>query len=243
MVRPVIGVSGYAEQARWGQAWDMPTTLLPRAYVDSLVDVGAAPVVLPPVPEAAVSVAERLDGLVLAGGGDIGPERYGAAPDGNSTGVQRSRDGSELGLLAAALEAGIPVLGICRGMQVLNVARGGTLHQHLPEVLGSDEHRQRLARFDPHPVTVAPDTHTARALGRTELDVPSYHHQGIAELGEGVVATAWAADGTVEALEYAGTPGVLGVQWHPEMGTDPSLFGWLTSRARAPGRRKGETAR
>jgi putative glutamine amidotransferase len=147
--------------------------------------------------------------------------------------VQAARDGAESALLAAALERGIPVLGVCRGMQLLNVARGGTLVQHLPDRVGHDGHRRRAGVFDEHSVTVAEGTRTAAALGRTRLDAPSYHHQAVDVLGEGVVATAWADDGTVEALEYAGADGVLGVQWHPEMGSDPALFDWLVARAAA----------
>jgi putative glutamine amidotransferase len=210
----------------------MPAVLLPGAYTDAVAASGAVPVLLPPVEGVAGAVA-RLDGLLLAGGGDIAPGLYGAEAEEHTAGVQAARDGAESALLAAALERGIPVLGVCRGMQLLNVARGGTLVQHLPDRVGHDGHRRRAGVFDEHSVTVAEGTRTAAALGRTRLDAPSYHHQAVDVLGEGVVATAWADDGTVEALEYAGADGVLGVQWHPEMGSDPALFDWLVARAAA----------
>ncbi|MFD6099910.1 gamma-glutamyl-gamma-aminobutyrate hydrolase family protein [Nocardiopsis flavescens] len=229
MAAPVIGISAYAERARWG-VWDTGAVLLPREYVDAVAAAGGVPVLLPPVAEAAGAV-RALDGLLLAGGGDIDPARYGAGRSGHTAGVQAARDGAESALLAAALDRGLPVLGVCRGMQLLNVFRGGTLHQHLPDTVGHDGHRRRAGVFDPHPVTVAEGSLTARALGRTRLDAPSYHHQAVDVLGTGVRATGWADDGTVEALEYEGADTVLGVQWHPEMGADPSLFAWLARRA------------
>lgn len=228
--RAVIGISAYTEDARWGEAWHMPAALLPRAYVDAVAATGAAPVLLPPVAGVAAAV-DRLDGLVLAGGGDIDPGRYGAPTDRHTAGVQADRDTAEVDLLAAALDRGLPVLGVCRGMQVLNVVRGGTLNQHLPDIVGHTGHRRRTGVFGTHPVTVAEFSRTARILGRTQLDVPTYHHQSLAGLGTDVTATAWADDGTVEAIEYTDTFNVIGVQWHPEMGEDPSLFAWLTERA------------
>lgn len=227
---PVVGITAYAEHARWGEAWDMPATLLPRYYVDSVAATGAVPLLLPPVPGIAGAL-DRLDGLLLAGGGDIDPGRYGAPTGTHTAGVQEARDTAEADLLDGALTRGLPVLGVCRGMQLLNVCRDGTLHQHVPDVVGNTEHRRRKGIFDTHPVTVAEHSRTARILGRTRLDVPTYHHQSVADLGRNVTATAWAEDGTVEALEYTDVPDVLGVQWHPEMGADPALFDWLTERA------------
>ncbi|RKS09693.1 putative glutamine amidotransferase [Nocardiopsis sp. Huas11] len=226
---PVIGVSAYAQSASWG-VWEMPAVLLPGAYTDAVAAAGAVPVLLPPV-EGVAGAVERLDGLVLAGGGDLDPGLYGAEAEEHTAGVQAARDGAECALLAAALERGIPVLGVCRGMQLLNVARGGTLVQHLPARVGHEGHRRRPGVFDEHAVSVAEGSLTAAVLGRTRVDAPSYHHQAVDVLGEGVVATAWAEDGTVEALEYTGVPDVLGVQWHPEMGRDPALFDWLVERA------------
>ncbi|MCY9783358.1 gamma-glutamyl-gamma-aminobutyrate hydrolase family protein [Nocardiopsis sp. EMB25] len=229
-MRPVIGISAYAEQARWGEAWDLPAVLLPRAYADQVADAGGVPVLLPPLAGVGGAV-ERLDGLLLAGGGDIDPGRYGAPTDARTAGVRGARDTAEIELLEAALARGLPVLGVCRGMQLLNVVRGGTLNQHLPDLVGHHGHRERVGVFGTHPVTVAEFSRTADVLGRTELEVPTYHHQSLAELGEDVTATAWADDGTVEAIEYTDRFNVLGVQWHPEMGKDPSLFQWLVERA------------
>lgn len=228
--RPVVGLSAYGVQARWGEVWDLPAALLPRDYTAAVQRSGAAAVLLPPQPGGAAAVP-RLDGLILAGGGDIGPDRYGDPTGPHIGGVDNARDDAEAEMLDAALAAGIPVLGICRGMQVLNVARGGTLHQHLPDVVGTALHRRRNGVFDPHRVRIAPGSSLAGILGRTEADVPSYHHQAVRDLGKDVAACAWAADGVVEAVEYADAPDVIGVQWHPEMGTDPSLFDWLTERA------------
>lgn len=227
---PVVGITAYAERARWGPAWDLPATLLPQYYTDSVAASGAVPLLLPPVAGIAGAL-DRLDGLLLAGGGDIDPDRYGAPTGEHTDGVRVGRDAAEVDLLSGALARGLPVLGVCRGMQLLNVGRGGTLHQHLPDLVGHSGHCQRDGVFDTHPVTVAEHSRTARVLGRTLMDVPTYHHQAVADLGRNVSATAWAEDGTVEALEYTDVSNVLGVQWHPEMGADPSLFDWLTERA------------
>ncbi|WP_028649433.1 gamma-glutamyl-gamma-aminobutyrate hydrolase family protein [Nocardiopsis sp. CNT312] len=229
-MRPVIGISAYTERARWGD-WDLPAVLLPQAYTDRVAEAGGLPVLLPPVAGVAKAV-ERLDGLLLAGGGDIDPGRYGAPTDPRTAGVRGARDTAEIELLEAALDRGLPVLGVCRGMQLLNVVRGGTLNQHLPDLVGHHGHREEPGVFGTHPVTVAEFSRTADLLGGTALEVATYHHQSLAAPGEGVRATAWADDGTVEAIEYTDRFNVLGVQWHPEMGEDLSLFRWLVRRAR-----------
>jgi len=231
--RPLIGISAYSEQARWGR-WDLPASLLPQNYVDQVAAAGGAPVLLPPVPgvEAAVS---RLDGLILSGGPDIEPARYGERTGPLTTVMRPGRDAAELALLNAALEAGVPVLGICRGMQLINVALGGTLIQHLPDVVGHEEHSPTPGSMGTHQVTVEPSwsgSRLARILGAGTHIVPTHHHQGTGRLGDGLAATAWAEDGTVEAIELD-APFVLGVQWHPEAGDDPALFLALVEAGRA----------
>ena len=241
--RPVIGISSYAEQASWG-AWDTTAVLLPRRYADSVAAAGGIPVLLPPLSGIEETIA-RLDGLILAGGGDIDPAEFGAEPDPQTKAIRPDRDAAELALASAALEHGLPFLGICRGMQVLNVACGGTLHQHLPDLVGHDGHSPVSGGYGSHPVKVAPGSRLARVLGhpgpRDEIAVPTHHHQAVDRLGEGLAATAWTADGIIEAVEFAGTepngsgrsePGfALAVQWHPEAGEDQRLLRALVAAA------------
>jgi putative glutamine amidotransferase len=229
---PLIGISAYCEQARWG-VWDSQAMVLPRRYADRVSAAGGIPVLLPPVPDVADALAQ-LDGLMLSGGGDIDPARYGAEPAPETASVREERDTAEFELFAAALSLRLPVLGICRGMQVINVARGGSLHQHLPAVVGHDGHAPVPGAFGAHAVRVAAGSRLAGILGRDAADVPTHHHQAVDRLGQGLTATAWTEDGIVEAVELdaAESPFVLAVQWHPEGGDDPSLFRALIAAAR-----------
>jgi putative glutamine amidotransferase len=237
ITRPVIGISSYAQQARWGN-WDVPAILLPSRYCDIVTAAGGLPVLLPPI-DGVAGVLPRLDGLVLSGGGDIDPARYGAVRDKACGPANPARDEAELELYRGALTAGLPLLGICRGLQVINVALGGTLHQHLPDLVGHDGHSPEVSGYGSHKVSVAPGSQLSAALGRTEAAVPTHHHQAIDRLGAGLVATAWTDDGVIEAVEFeAAEPGssagafMLAVQWHPEVGDDLSLFTSLIHAAR-----------
>lgn len=239
---PVIGVSAYAERAQWG-VWDADAVVLPRSYVTSVAAAGGAPVVLPPVP-GVESVVARLDGLVLAGGSDIDPSRYGARRQPHAQPPVHDRDEHELALIDAAVGAGIPLLGICRGMQLINVWRGGTLIQHLPAVVGHTEHSPSPAGFGRHDVRVEAGSRVAQMLGRPgTVVVPTNHHQAVERVGRGLVPTAWAGDGTVEAIEDPAEDFLVGVQWHPEAGDDVALFEALVAaaRSRSTGRRSTST--
>ncbi len=228
--RPVVGITTYAEQARWG-AWDLPAALLPLAYVRAVADAGAAPLLVPPVGDAVAPALAVLDGLLLAGGADLDPAGYGAAAHPETAAVRPERDASELALLRAALDERLPVLGVCRGMQLLNVALGGTLEQHLPDVVGHEGHRGPPGVFAEHEVRLERTARVGRALDET-VAVRSYHHQGVDRIGEGLRVVGRAPDGAVEALEHEDLPFVVGVLWHPEAGDDPRLFEALVEAAR-----------
>lgn len=233
MRRPVIGITTYREEASWGR-WRRSADLLGVRYADAVVAAGGAPVLLPPVPSTALDTLHVLDALVLAGGADLDPGRYGATLD-PATGPPRpDRDASELLLARLCVDRAIPLLAICRGMQVLNVTLGGDLVQHLPDRPGSAPHRGGDAVFHARTVRVAPDTRLHSIVGQ-ELDVHCYHHQAVRRLGEGLRATAWSEDGVVEAVEPAAPSGfVLGVQAHPEESDDRRLFAALVA-ASQPG--------
>ncbi|MGW2825111.1 gamma-glutamyl-gamma-aminobutyrate hydrolase family protein [Streptomyces sp. NPDC001443] len=224
--RPLIGVSTYLEPAvRWG-VWELEAALLPAGYPRLVQRAGGLAAMLPPDgPEHAAATVARLDGLVIAGGPDVEPVRYGAEPDPRTGPPARARDTWELALIEAALAARVPLLGICRGMQLLNVAAGGTLVQHL------DGHAEVVGAFGLHPVKPVPGTRYAGIVPE-ETAVPTYHHQAVDRLGTDLVASAYAADGTVEAIELPASAGwVLGVQWHPEMGEDLRVLGALVTAA------------
>ena len=231
--KPLIGLTTYLEPARFG-VWDTETALLHGVYVDSIVRAGGVPVMVPPVGDGYAELVSALDALVLTGGADVEPSRYGQEPH-EKTYVRPSRDAFEFGLLDAAVSAGLPVLGVCRGMQVLNVAFGGTLTQHLPEAIDSAEHQPAPATFGTSTVGLAEGSRASAILG-SEIKCHCYHHQAVDVLGRGLEAVGWSADGLVEALELPGDAFVLGVQWHPEQDLDDQrLFAALVAAAREKG--------
>jgi putative glutamine amidotransferase len=226
----LIGISCYLERARFG-VWDMPAALLPRSYLDGVVAAGGTPVLLPPVGSWSVDAVSRLDGLVLAGGADIDPARYGAEALATTGAPRLDRDGVEFQLLDAASKSGMPVLGVCRGMQVINIALGGNLRQHLPNDIGNTEHLPVPGTFGRVEVKVAPDSRLAGIIGQ-HVTVSCHHHQGIGRLGRGLIPVGWAPDGSIEAVELPGDDFVVGVQWHPEEdAVDARLFEALVARA------------
>lgn len=220
--RPIIGITTYVAQARWG-AWDQPAALTPLGYVGATIAAGGRPVLLPPVPDAVAETIALLDALVFVGGPDLGPALYDAEQEAETTDVRPDRDAAEPTLMRAAIAHGLPVLGICRGMQLLNVVYGGTLHQHLPAVVGHSGHRTTPGQFDPHDVHMTPGSRTARILGE-RVSVASGHHQGVDRVGNGLIVSARADDDSIEGLELPGDGHVLGVLWHPEVGSDNRLF-------------------
>lgn len=229
MSGPVIGLTGYVEPASWGN-WNTPAALLPYNYIERIVEAGARPVLLPPA-AGVETLLDRLDGLVLTGGSDVDPAAYGAEPHPATDRPRTFRDTAELALARQALDSGLPLLGICRGLQVLNVLLGGTLHQHVPDVVGHQGHSPTPGTFAAHPVRVEPGSRLAKLLDRTELTVPTHHHQSVDCLGDGLTPVAWTDDGLVEAAEYAAHPFAVAVQWHPEAGDDLSLFKALSVAA------------
>jgi putative glutamine amidotransferase len=229
----LIGISCYLEPAAFG-VWNTVAALLPQSYVDSVAAAGATPVLLPPAGVWDANLMSRLDGLVLAGGPDIDPVRYGHATHPSTGEPRRKRDQIEFELLDAARESGVPVLGVCRGMQLINIALGGDLRQHLPDELGHSVHLPTPGVFGQVDVKVAPGSRLNGIVGE-QVFVSCHHHQGVGRLGAGLVPVAWAEDGSVEAIELPGEQFLLGVQWHAEEhtahGPDYRLFEALVAAA------------
>jgi putative glutamine amidotransferase len=213
VAKPVIGITTYVVPASWGH-WQLESALIPYDYVRAVERAGGRALLVPPDADAVDETLDRLDGIVFSGGEDIGEHE--------------ARDDGELALLQAALQRDLPVLAICRGFQVLNVARGGDLIEHLPDEVGHEEHRAVLGAFSDHAVRVEPSS----KLGAVRGAVKSHHHQGIGRVGDGLREVAWAEDGTIEALEDPDARFVVGVLWHPEAGEDQALFDRLVEEAR-----------
>lgn len=233
-VRPVIGMTTYLQRAQTG-VWDVQASFLPQIYFEGVTRAGGVALLLAPQPvdhDIADRVLDSIDGLVLTGGPDVDPARYGQKPHPTTNEPATARDDWEFALLEAALRRGIPVLGVCRGAQVLNTALGGTLHQHLPDVIGHTHHQKGDAVFGTSAVHTVPGTRLADLIGETS-DAQCYHHQAIDELGDGLVVSARDTDGVVEAVELLGDAFVVGVQWHPEETLDDlRLFAAVVEAAR-----------
>lgn len=232
MARPVVGITAYAEPSvHWG-AWEVPAAVIPLAYVNAIEDAGGRALIVPPSEDAIEETLDALDGILFSGGSDVDPSTYGHDVHPETTNLRPERDRGELALLRAALDRDMPMLAVCRGSQVLNVARGGDLVQHLPDVVGDEKHKQTPGVFADHEVEVERDTKLGALLGE-RAPVKSHHHQGFGRVGEGLVETAWAEDGTLEALEDPSKRFAVGVLWHPEEGEDAALFRALVEEARA----------
>ena len=229
-MRPVIGITSYAQEASWG-VWRLPAALIPLDYVDAIERAGGRALVIPPAQDGVEETLDALDAIVFSGGADVDPAHYGAEPHPETDMPQARRDAGEMALLHAALERDMPTLAICRGFQLLNVARGGDLVQHLPEQVGNDDHKQIPGEFAVHPVEVKDGSRLSEIVGSTP-HVTSHHHQALGRVGDGLVESAWAADGTLEGVEDPSHRFVVGVQWHPEAGEDAALFEALVEQAR-----------
>jgi putative glutamine amidotransferase len=229
--RPVIGITTYLTFARFG-VWEEDAALIPAAYVRAVEAAGGRALLVPPSMEGIDETLDALDGLLFSGGSDLDPEIYGQEAHAATDGVVPERDRAEIALLEAALERDMPVLAVCRGSQVLNVARGGDLVQHLPDVVGDEKHKHTPGVFADHDVDLISGTRVQQILG-DHAPVKSHHHQGYGHHGEGLREAARANDGTIEALEDPSRRFALGVLWHPEAGEDFALIEALVEEARA----------
>jgi len=235
--RPAIGICAAHINAAWG-VWAQPAALLPYAYIDAIQRAGGMAVMIPPDPGLQTEpdeILQRIDGLILAGGHDVDPAAYGAEPHPATNNTVPARDTVEIALTRRAIELDMPVLGICRGMQLLNVALGGTLQQHIPETLGHEEHRRVPGSFDgsDHDVVLQADSCAALAAGETHHGTKSHHHQAVDEIGDGLVVTGTSTlDALPEAIEAPDKRFVLGVQWHPEADQQSRVVEALVAQAR-----------
>jgi gamma-glutamyl-gamma-aminobutyrate hydrolase PuuD len=229
VARPVVGITTYLVSAKWSY-WDTEAALIPAEYVRAVERAGGRALLVPPAADGVEETLDAVDGLIFSGGADLDPELYGQEPHAETAGVVTERDRAELALLEAALARDMPVLAICRGSQVLNVARGGDLVQHLPDVVGDEKHKERPGTYADHDVTLEEGTRLAQLLGE-RVAVKSHHHQGFGRVGEGLRVAAHAEDGTIEAVEDPSHRFALGVLWHPEAGEDAKLFEELVREA------------
>lgn len=221
-LRPLIGITGHLEPARWGD-WVREAVVSPASYARAVHRAGGIPVVLPPIPGDGTELIRGLSGLVLSAGGDVDPELYGEQPGPRTGEPDSRRDRFEFAVIRAAVEARLPFLAICRGIQVLNVALGGTLIQHLPDEIGHDTHAPGPGDSARHDIRISGESKLGGIVGTT-ASVSGSHHQAVQRLGAGLVAVAWAADQVVEAVELQRHPFGIGVQWRPEDGQDRRLF-------------------
>jgi putative glutamine amidotransferase len=229
--KPVVGITSYdVEEVTWGP-WTEPTIMVPAAYVHAIERAGGQALVLPPAPDDVDQTLGLVDGIIFSGGSDLAPAHYGAEVHPTTDAPRPQRDRFELALLRAALARDIPVLAVCRGSQLFNVARGGDLVQHLPEVVGHDDHKHTPGEFSDHEVNLDSASRVGALLGE-RAPVKSHHHQGFGRIGEGLSESGWAEDGTVEALEDPSKRFAIGVLWHPEEGEDMALFEGLVQEAR-----------
>ena len=230
MLRPLIGITTYVTPAKWSH-WDDDAALVPLDYVSAVQRAGGRPLLVPPSEDGIDETLAALDGIVFSGGSDLDPELYDQEPHEETTGIHPGRDRAELALLQAALARDMPVLAVCRGSQVLNVARGGDLVQHLPDVVGDEKHKHTPGTFADHDISLEAGTRLAELLGE-HAPVKSHHHQGFGQVGDGLRVAAHAEDGTIEAVEDPARRFALGVLWHPEAGEDMRLFEELVREAR-----------
>jgi putative glutamine amidotransferase len=231
MGRPIIGITGELEAARWGN-WIREAVVSPVTYSRVVERAGGTPVVLPPVPAQSVAgLIAALDGLILTDGRDLDPSLYEEEPHEQTDPPDHRRDRFELTLIRAAIDADLPFLAIGRGMHVLNVARGGTLTQHLPDRLGNESHKPEPVKLTTHDVQLSAASRIGRALNGGSAKVPASHHQGINRIGGGLLTVAWTSDQVVEAVELQGHRFGLGVQWQPQEGDDPRIFEALVEAA------------
>jgi putative glutamine amidotransferase len=229
VARPLIGITTYVTPAKWSY-WELEAALIPADYVRAVERAGGRALLVPPSADGVEETLQALDGLLFSGGSDLDPGLYDQEPHDETFGIHEERDRAELALLEAALQRDMPVLAICRGSQVLNVARGGDLVQHLPDVVGDEKHKHTPGTFADHDVTVEEGTRLGSLLG-DHAPVKSHHHQGIGRIGEGLRVAAHADDGTVEAVEDPRCRFAVGVLWHPEAGDDARLFEELVREA------------